>query len=85
MSFRIERCTPDDGPQLTRIGHAAFKDDLLNKSGLPENITEEQDLDYLAWREQSYAERFAGPNRHYYKAVEEGSGDVVGFAGRKYR
>ncbi|PPJ60523.1 hypothetical protein CBER1_03194 [Cercospora berteroae] len=81
MGIRIERAGPDDSNACVELGFKAFQSDLLNRSVLPEQVTPEQEREYIEWRKSIFRRRLEGENRHWLMAVDESTGEVVGYAG----
>jgi hypothetical protein len=82
MAIKILPATPDDAPELIDVGMKAFANDPLaqatfNVSTAPPEQVEE----YKQWRVGLSRLRMTGTGRHYFKAVDEDSGAIVGYAG----
>ncbi|KXT09759.1 hypothetical protein AC579_9328 [Pseudocercospora musae] len=86
MSIRIERSSPShDGEELVAMATAAFANDALHKSGLPPDMTDAQLKSFQEWRVRIGQLRASVPNRHQFKAVDAGSGKIVGLSGESAR
>ena len=81
MGIKILPITSGDIPQLTPVTEAAFRDDPFHSSGFPDDMTPAQYSEYQAWRTVLLTRRLAQSNARYFKAVDEESQRIVGFAG----
>ena len=82
MAIKILPATPDDAPELIDVGVKAFANDPLSQAAF--NISTappEQVEEYKQWRVGLSRLRMAGVGKHYFKAVDEESGTIVGYAG----
>lgn len=81
MGIIILPATADDAAEMVRVGMKAFANDLLNQkmfnlgSASPEEIEE-----YRQWRTSVARLRMSGPGKYYFKAVDETSGAIRGYA-----
>lgn len=82
MAINILPAGPDDAAEMISVGMKAFANDLLAKStfdvqsGTPEEVEE-----YKQWRVSLARLRMGGQGKHYFKAQDEATGGIVGYAG----
>ncbi|KAM3420996.1 hypothetical protein BST61_g1422 [Cercospora zeina] len=81
MGIKLQRIGPEQAGICVELGYKAFANDLLNRSLLPDPITPEQEKEYVDWRKSVARRRLEGENRHWLMAVDETTGEVVGYAG----
>lgn len=82
MAIAIHPASEADAAEFTPVGMAAFKDDPLHSSlDGPEELTAAQTAEHIEWRTARVKERMAGENVHYFKAVDEATGAIVGYSG----
>lgn len=82
VPIKILPATGEDAPDLLEVGIKAFAHDLLSNSTFDlQAATPEQAEEYREWRNGLSRLRMSGPGRHYFKALDEASGKIVGYAG----
>jgi hypothetical protein len=82
MSITIKPCTLDDAEAMIETGEAAFAEDALNNLIFnAREATPEQRQEYKKWRVATTKQRLTGEGKHYFKAVDESNGRLVGYVG----
>jgi hypothetical protein len=82
MSYSILPCTIDDVDAMTTCGEEAFANDAMVTAVFnPRNATAEQIKAHHEYRNAIGRKRIVGPGKYYFKAVDEGTGSLVGFVG----
>lgn len=82
MSISILPCTSSDAAATIDIGMRAFADDPLNRRTMNLAAATPTQLEqFRAWRTGMAELRMSGPGKHYFKAVDDGTREVVGFVG----
>lgn len=82
MEINILPAGPEDAAEMISVGMKAFANDVLAKStfdvqsGTPEEVEE-----YTQWRVSLARLRMSGQGKHYFKARDEATGAIVGYAG----
>ena len=82
MAINILPASPNDAAEMINVGMKAFANDLMAKStfdvqsGSPEEVEE-----YRQWRVSLARLRMSGQGKHYFKAQDEATGEIVGYAG----
>lgn len=82
MTIDIVPATGSDVGPLTVVGLQAFADDPLNKA--LEKVSElnpTQQSEHLQWRTQYNLRRMTVPGKHWFKAVDSATGNLVGYVG----
>lgn len=82
MTIAILPVTSEDVPEMIDVGMKAFaKDPLAQAAFNTATATPDQIEEYKQWRVDLARLRIAGPGKHYFKAVDEETGAIVGYAG----
>jgi hypothetical protein len=82
MAINILPASADDAAEMIHVGMKAFANDLLSKSTFDiASATREEAEEYTQWRIGLAKLRMSGPNKHYFKAQDEATGAIVGYAG----
>lgn len=82
MPITILPAHPTDASTLTPMGLLAFSNDPLNRRLLKlSTATPAQLAAHEQWRIKRNERRMAGPGKFWFKAVDDESGEVLGFTG----
>ena len=82
MAIKIVPASIDDAAEMIDVGMKAFANDQLAKATFDvQSATSEEVEEYKRWRIGLSKLRMSGANNHYFKAVDEETGVLVGYAG----
>lgn len=82
MSISVLPATPNDASETVDLGMRAFWNDPLSRlSWNPDTATSEQIVQFKQWRRAMSTTRMSGSGKHYFKAVDNTTGAIVGFVG----
>ena len=82
MTIGIYAAGPDDAAEMVSVGMRAFADDKLSEAQFGiKNATPEQLREFHEHRTANSKLRMQGKGRHWFKAVDESKGKIVGFCG----
>jgi hypothetical protein len=82
MAVKIIPADHNDAPKLVPVGIRAFKHDPLhNRLENLEGLTTAELDAHMQWRIARNVRRMAGPDDHWYQAIDTETGEPVGFTG----
>lgn len=82
MSISIERAGPQDAAAMLDAYIAAFATDALSETTFAlSTASEAESTEFRDWREDVTRLRMIGPGKHYFKAVDDTTGFIAGYAG----
>lgn len=82
MTIDIVPATPEDASTLVPIGLLAFSKDPLNRAiEKYADLTPAQRSEHLQWRIGRSKLRMTGPRKHWFKAIDSETGNLVGYTG----
>ena len=82
MSISIQPAVIEDADEMLDVGIAAFAGDLMNMAIFNlDNATPEELAEHSQWRTSMTRLRISGQGKHWFKAIDEASGKIVGFTG----
>ena len=82
MAIKIIPADHNDAPRLVPIGIRAFKnDELHSRLENLEGLTPAELDAHMQWRIARNVRRMAGPDDHWYQAVDTETGEPLGFTG----
>lgn len=82
MSISVLPATLSDAAETVDLGMRAFKDDPLSRRTTNLDMaTSEQRKQFRDWRIGISTTRMQGSGKHYFKAVDDATGAIVGFIG----
>lgn len=81
-TISIHPATPLDAANMVDLDLAAFADNpFVQKTFHVAAASPAQLAEFRTWRTSILEHRMTGPGKRYYKAVDEETGDMVGYAG----
>lgn len=82
MAITLLPSTVEDASDMLETGLAAFANDKLNIAQFhTDTATPEQMDEFRAWRRSLSHARMTGPGKHWFKAVDDSNGRLVGSIG----
>ncbi|KAM0715687.1 hypothetical protein Q7P37_009186 [Cladosporium fusiforme] len=84
MPITLSPATTADAPTLALIGSLAYANDALFNIFRPQETDSsptQQKSSYLAWRTSRSRNRMTGEGKHWFKATDSQTGNIVGFTG----
>jgi hypothetical protein len=82
MAVKIIPADHNDAPRLVPIGVRAFKnDELHSRLENLEGLTAAELDEHMQWRIARNVRRMAGPDDHWYQAIDTETGEPLGFTG----
>jgi hypothetical protein len=82
MTISILSCKFEDARELFMVGEKAFSNDLLAIAVFDRSTASAEKLaEYRAWRVGRTQMRLSGQGKHYFKAVDDSTGRIVGYMG----
>lgn len=82
MTISILRADVSDAASTIDVGMRAFEDNALSQLTMNlHTATPEQVQHWREWRTDMAKMRIDGPGRYYFKAVDDDTGEMLGFTG----
>lgn len=81
MNISIQPAESSDNEAIIHLHSIAFTDDPVWNTMVPAEITAEQQQELNEYNLLRHIQRANQPNRNYYKAIDESTGQIVGVSG----